>query len=236
MTLKEIATQRSFSPSEMIMAAISEKVDLDKTERLLDIQVKWEANEAKKVFAASFAEAQKNMQTVVKKRINSQTHSKYAELGDVIEITQPIYTKEGFSLMFYEGDCPKENYIRVYVDILHSAGHIVTRHYDVPMDGKGLRGNDNMTAIHGKASSVSYGRRYLMYMIWNIPTADNDGNTQKLPMITDKQLHQLRDLLLVKKLSEKKLLEYLKIESLEDLPENQFTKALAAINSAKKGA
>ena len=137
-------------------------------------------------------------------------------------------------MIFYEGDCPKENHVRIYVDILHCAGHMETKHYDVPMDGKGLRGNDNMTAIHGKASSVSYGRRYLMCMIWNIPTSDNDGTTQVLPNITDKQLHTLRDLLIAKELPESGLIKVLKVDSLEELPEKRYMEAMGIISAKVK--
>ncbi len=56
----------------------------------------------------------------------------------------------------------------------------------------------------------------------------------KVEFINDKQLHQLRDLLIAKELKESKLLEYLKIEKLEELPSDQFIKALAAINAAPK--
>ena len=222
------------SPAEMIRQAVAGGADLTKLEKLLELQERWDANNARKEFAKFFSMAQSDIEAVIKTKENTQTHSKYAELGDVIETAKPAYTRYGFSVIFYEGDCPKENHIRIFADVLHGSGHKETYHYDVPLDGKGLRGNDNMTAIHGKASSVSYGRRYLMCMIWNIPTADNDGNTQKLPTITEKQLHILRDLIISKDMEEKKLLEFLAITSLEDLKEGDYMKAMSAINNFKK--
>ena len=222
------------STAQLIQEGIAKGIDLVALKEILKLREIDDAFKARKAFAKDFALAQANIEAVIKTRTNNQTHSKYAELGDVIESAKPAYTKKGFSMIFYEGDCPKENHVRIYVDILHCAGHMETKHYDVPMDGKGLRGNDNMTAIHGKASSVSYGRRYLMCMIWNIPTSDNDGNTQVLPTINAEQLSTLLDLLAAKELSEKKLFEYLKIEKLEDLPADQYMKAVGAINAAVK--
>ncbi len=150
------------TPAEMIMAAVTANTDLDKLKGLMELQERWEANEARKLYAKSFAIAQAFIEAVIKTKTNNQTHSKYADLSDVIESAKPVYTKEGFSVITYEGDCPKDNHVRLFADVLHSAGHKETYHYDVPMDGKGLRGNENMTAIHGKASSVAYARRLMM--------------------------------------------------------------------------
>jgi len=165
----------SVSPAELIQQAVQGGADLVKLEKLLELQERWEANEARKEFAKAFARAQANILPVVKKRFNPQTKSKYSELADVIEITQPIYTREGFSVTFNEGESPLPEHVRILADVLHSLGHKQNYHFDVPMDGKGIQGNANMTKIHGKASSTSYGRRYLMCMIWNIPTQDNDA-------------------------------------------------------------
>ena len=222
------------STAQLIQEGIAKGIDLVALKEILKLREIDDAFKARKAFAKDFALAQANIEAVIKTRTNNQTHSKYAELGDVIESAKPAYTKEGFSMIFYEGDCPKENHVRIYVDILHCAGHMETKHYDVPMDGKGLRGNDNMTAIHGKASSISYGRRYLMCMIWNIPTSDNDGNTQVLPNITDKQLHTLRDLLIAKELPESGLIKVLKVDSLEELPEKRYMEAMGIISAKVK--
>lgn len=224
------------TPSDMIMAALSGGADLEKLEKLLDIQERWEKNEARKAFASCFAMAQSNIGSVIKTKFNAQTKSKYADLSDVIDTAKPEYTKEGFSVIFYEGDTPLSEHTRVYADVLHKSGHKETYHFDVPLDGKGIQGNANMTKIHGKASSVAYGRRYLMCMIWNIPTADNDGNTEAIELIGNRELHIIRDLLIAKELSESGLAKYMGVEKIEDIKASDYMKALAAINAKKKDA
>ena len=221
------------SPAEMIKQAVAGGADLDKLEKLLQLQEKWEANQARKAFAASFAEAQKNILSVTKTKTNSQTHSKYADLGDVIESSKPIYTAEGFSVIFYEGDTPLAEHIRIYADVLHGMGHKETYHYDVPMDGKGIRGNENMTKIHAKASSTAYGRRYLMCMIWNIPTQDNDGNSVDVETINEKQLAHLRAQLAELEKKEDMFCTYLEVDKLEELPLAKLNKAQSALDAAR---
>lgn len=177
-------TAQGNSPADMIRMAVAGNADLDKLEKLLFLQKDWEANEARKIFASSFATAQANIGAVLKTKMNPQTHSKYADLGDIIESAKPIYTKEGFAIIFYEGVTSVPESIRICADVLHKSGHRETYFYDVPLDGKGIQGNANMTKIHGKSSSTSYGRRYLMCMIWNIPTQDdNDGNGSQKPVV-----------------------------------------------------
>lgn len=222
------------TPSEMIMAAVTANTDLDKLRGLMELQFKWEENEARKSFASDFSSAQEKIEPAIRTFRNKQTNSNYADLSGVIETAQPIYTAFGFSVRFNEGECPKEGHVRVLANVLHKKGHSENYYFDVPLDGKGLRGNENMTAIHGKASSVTYGRRYLMCMIWNIPTADSDGNTMSLELITWEQASTLLDLITVKELSQKPLLDYMKVEKIEDIKAVDYMKALQAINVAKK--
>lgn len=169
--------QETNNPANLIRLAVAGNADLDKLSKLLDIQERWESTQAKKIYAQAFARAQANITAVVKTRLNVQTRSNYADLGDIIMATKSVYTQEGFSVIFYEGIPMLVDNVRICVNILHEAGHKESYYYDVPLDGTGIKGSTFMTKIHAKASSTSYGCRYLMCMIWNIPTQDNDGNS-----------------------------------------------------------
>ena len=222
------------STAQLIQEGIAKGIDLVALKEILKLREIDDAFKARKAYAKDFATAQANIMPVVKTKENKHTHSMYADLADVIEITQPIYTKEGFSVTFNETDCPKEGHVRAIADVLHYLGHREQYHLDIPLDGAGIKGNANMTAIHAKASAMQYARRYLMCMIWNIPTSDNDGNTQVLPNITDKQLHTLRDLLIAKELPESGLIKVLKVDSLEELPEKRYMEAMGIISAKVK--
>lgn len=236
---KVITIRPDNSPANMIREAISGKASLEQLKGFLELQREYEANEARKAFALSFAAAQSKIVAVTKTKINPQTHSKYADLGDILISANPIYTQEGFSVIFYEGETTLPGHIRICADILHRAGHKETYHYDIPLDGVGIQGNPNMTKIHGKSSSVSYGRRYLMCMIWNIPTQDNDGNMAgTLPSVVDfidnKQKNQIVDMLADKEIPIPQFLTYMKIDNLDVMPKAKFSQAVIAIQSRKK--
>ena len=237
---KQAVVEIRRTPVEIIQAAVLQKggtiADL---KEMLAFQKDWEANESRKLFNASFTQVQAEIQAVTKTRTNEHTHSKYADLSAVIESAKPVYTKHGFAVIFYETDCPLPEHIRVCADVLHRAGHKETYHYDVPLDGKGIEGKAMMTKIHGKSSSVAYGRRYLMCMIWNIPTQDDDGNAagkhpatnpvEAVEYISDKERSQIIDCLVVLKRTEKSFCALMKIPDLEKLPKAKFDIAMKTI-------
>jgi hypothetical protein len=149
----------------------------DQLEKMMALQERWEANEARKSFHNSMTEAQKNMPVIPKDKKNSQTNSMYSKHETIVKLAKPVYTGAGFSLMFYQGETKKEDHIRVMCDIRHEKGHMETRFIDLEIDKAGIKGSVNKTGIHAEGSTFSYGRRYLTCMIFNIPTGDdNDGN------------------------------------------------------------
>ena len=229
---KELVNVGSNSPAEMIRLAVSGKADLVQLEKLLALQERYEANEARKIFTQSFALAQAKIASVIKTKVNPITHSKYADLGDIIVSASRVYTAEGFSVIFYEGDTAVPDSIRVCADILHKAGHKETYHYDVPLDGTGLKGNANMTKIHGKSSSVSYGRRYLMCMVWNIPTQDdNDGNNGEVIYISQEEGNKIMDMVVSTGSNLEKFLTYMGVESMETIAKKDYQKAITSLEA-----
>ena len=58
------------------------------------------------------------------------------------------------------------------------------KHFDLALDGVGLKGNPNKTAVQASGSTISYGRRYLKLMVFDVvlTNEDNDGNApEKTP-------------------------------------------------------
>ncbi len=233
---KEIVKTQGNTPAAVIEYAIAKGASVGELEKLLTLQERYDANQARKVFTQAFSLVQEKIESVVKTKENPQTHSKYAPLEGVIESAKPIYTKEGFSVIFYEGETSKQDHIRICADVLHMKGHKETYHYDVPLDGVGIKGNPNMTKIHAKASSTSYARRYLMCMIWNIPTGDDDdAQASTTEYITDKQTSELVDMINEYNIDEKGFLKAYNIVEVAKLPKKRFQDAYAKLMAKKPG-
>jgi hypothetical protein len=162
--------------------ATNAAVNPETIKHLVDLQKVESAGAAKKAFNAAMARVQHAMPMVLTDRENTQTKSRYASYEQLLKYAKPIYAPEGFSLSFSEEKADIEGEIRTSVDIMHEGGYSKTRYIDFPLDNKGIYGKVNKTGPHAKASSFSYGRSYLMKMIFNIPTGDSDdgnGASQK---------------------------------------------------------
>lgn len=154
-------------------------IDVTKLEMLLRMQREIVAEDARVQFHRAMNATQGEMQAVVRDAINDQTRSKYATLEAVDAAIRPVYARNGFSLSFSEvpNDAPE---LRIACLVKHAAGHVETYHLSALSDTVGAKGNPNKTPIQGVGSSVSYLRRYLTCMIFNVALRDdNDGNRQR---------------------------------------------------------
>ena len=200
--------------------------DLPSLETIAFLDAMTEKSNARKaeiLYYAAMAACQGELTRVANSVENKQTSSEYAPLEAIIEAAAPIYTKHGFSLSFYEEASPIVDMIRVAVDIQHAGGHCRARYIDLPPDVAGIAGKVNKTNIHGKCSTFTYGRRYLMCLVQNIPTGDDkDGNQER---IQPPQEAEIRDLLRRTQASVPDFLKYFNIKDVPDLPAVAFPQA-----------
>lgn len=158
-------------------AARDPNVDVDKMERLFAMHEKMQERQAEQAFSESMKAAQADMPSIRKDRHNSQTNSDYATLDEINSSITPIYTRHGFSLSYDTADSPLDGHVRVVCHVLHKEGHSKAYSYDTPMDSAGIGGKVNKTPTHARGSAITYGRRYLVLMIFNLTTGkDDDGN------------------------------------------------------------
>ncbi len=158
-------------------AATDPNIDIDKMERLLEMQTKLLERAAKEAFSRALAQTQAEIPVIKKDSHNGHTQSNYASFGAINAVLMPIYAKHGFSLSFGTNPSTIENHLQIFCNVSHEQGHTEHYSYDLPYDGAGLRGNANKSPIHASASTVSYGQRYLTTMIFNVATSDDDALT-----------------------------------------------------------
>jgi hypothetical protein len=214
-------------------------VDVEKIQRIMDMQEQIITREAKRAYNDAMFRAQQKMPIVGKKESNTQTHSKYAGYDEILKQCQPIYTAEGLSVTFYQGhgtteDPLKEGHNRIMADVMHKDGYTKTFHADIPVETTGAKGGVLMTLTHATGSAFSYGRSYLMRLIFNIPTGDDDngnGAGGVITYISDKELHTITDMILAKEANQAKFLEYMGVDLLEHIKSSDFKKAMEALRA-----
>ena len=157
-------------------AARDQSVDIEKMDRLLQMKERMDAKAAQIEYDAAMSRAQEEMRPIRANLENPQTRSEYADYAALDRAIRPIYSRHGFSLSFGTGDTKLDNHVRVVCTVA-AHGHREHPFLDMPADGKGARGNDVMTKTHATGAAITYGKRYLLGMIFNLAvTRDDDGN------------------------------------------------------------
>ena len=176
---KELATVTPIRPDPyaLIEKAIEKGVDVSAMQALFDMQRQYEADQAKRAYAAAMNALQGELAPILRDKVNPQTHSKYAALETLEAVLRPLKAKYGFSSVFDTQPTDKEGYIAGVIHLHHIGGHSTDHPLALPIDNKGIKGVDNKTEVHGIGSTVSYLRRYIEAGIFNAVFAgeDDDG-------------------------------------------------------------
>lgn len=237
-----VKVQETVAPVDPMLAMINHVVtgggDVEKLRELLALKREHDADVARRAFHEAFAAAQAEIPTVVRNRENKHTRSTYADLAAIEQAVMPVVARRGLSVRFYPVKSDVQGHYGVDCVVSHQMGHSETYHADVPADGAGMQGSANKTATHAFGSTMTYGRRYLLCMIFNIATGDDDdgngaGNPQ--PNITEAQFIELQGLIEKAGIDEKVVLDAEKIAALHFLPANRYGVVKAKLEKTIQG-
>ncbi len=177
--------------------ACNPAADVGKLERLLAMQQQIEAREAQTAFFAEHKAACEEMKPVARDAQNNHTKTRYALLETIDSAIRPIYAKHGFSLSFNSPTTDASG-VTVSCTVFHERGHSKDYQLSGALDGAGAKGSSNKTDIQALGSTVTYLRRYLECMIWNVvlTNEDTDGNVgKKAAFISQEQADNIESLI-----------------------------------------
>jgi hypothetical protein len=231
------------TPSQVILRLSSDpNFSIEKLDRLVAMFREQEKDKQRQLFNAAMVACQSEMKPVVRNAENPDTHSRYATFDKVAEAIVPIYTKHGFSVS-YGTDTPQvEGCYGVTALVSHNGGFERFYRADIPSDRTGKQGTVNKTGTHAFGSTMSYARRYLALLIFNIATkgSDDDGNAAggKTPpeLISQEQVKTLQRRLVSLGVDVPKFYHNFAIERLEDLGVPQFDRAMQLLDQREKAA
>lgn len=220
------------SPADMIRMAVSGGADLAQLEKLLELQQRWEANEAKKAFNKSMALFKANPPTIEKDRkvAFDKTKYNYASLANVTRTISTELSKYGLSASW----TTKQNgVISVTCKITHELGHSEETTISADADKTGCK-----NSIQAIGSTITYLERYSLLALTGLATEemDDDGRSAEKPVerINDKELSTIVDLIVATETDELKLLKWAGIENLEDLPKSKFQQVVTTLKGKVK--
>lgn len=225
---------------EVIAAASRDpQVDISKMKELLAMKERIDAQTAATAFNVAMRDAQAEIPAVLRDSQNEHTKSRYAKLEAIDAQIRPIYTKHGFSLSF-NSPVAAGNDITVSCTVFHSAGHSRDYQLSGSLDGVGSQGKSNKTNIQALGSTVSYLRRYLECMVFNVmlTNEDNDGNVGKgSTAITQEQADNVESLISELGLDPKALTNFLAImeaKTVREIKADRYRQAMTLLQAKRR--
>jgi ERF superfamily protein len=224
-------------------AARDPSVDIEKMKQLMEMLKAVQLEEAEAAFNFAMTEAQSRIKRIAADAQNKSTNSVYPTYAAMDRAIRPIYTDAGFAISFNEDvGAVGPDMVRMLAYVTHTppgAKRSFTRtyHTDIAADGKGARGGDVMTKTHAHMSAVTYGKRGLLGMIFNLAVGkDDDGNAAgdtTAEGITAQELKELRALIAEVRADELKVCRACHVETLEDLTKKLYAQAKAKLESMR---
>lgn len=234
---------------------ISDAKDVVLAREILAMIREEEDRKSAQAFNDAMLLAQTEIPPVKRDTFNTHTRSFWAKLEKISRIADPVIRKHGFTLSYGMATSPLPEHYRVVCDVSHRAGHVRRYEADVGMDSKGPKGEGNKSLAQGSGSSVTYARRYLKVMIFDIVIEgeDNDGNGARrrgggnvidgevivdnsAPKITQAQADKLVEGLEACGKSRKDFCSAWRIKAVIDLPAENFQQAWDAVLAMAKKA
>lgn len=159
------------TPMEMLAVAIQQGADLERLQKLMDLQERWEANQARKAFVSAMARFKSEPLQILKtKQVNIPGGAKFAHatLADVVDGIVSSLSKYGLS---HKWETRQDQGITVTCILTHEAGHSERTVLTAPPDDSGKK-----NAIQQIASTVTYLERYTLMAACGLAAKDMDDD------------------------------------------------------------
>jgi hypothetical protein len=170
---RSVAEHSPVTPMRLLEIATNQGADLDRLEKLMELQERWERNEARKSYNVAFAAFKAEAVTIIRnKRVDAGPLSgkRYAELHAAVEAATPALSRHGLSTS-WKVTKDEKDWIEVTCELRHVMGHVETVALGGPPDSGGAK-----NPIQARASTLSYLERYTFLAITGLATKDQDDD------------------------------------------------------------
>lgn len=162
------------SPASMMMAALREGASLEQIEKMMALQERYDATQARKAYNAAFSAFKAEAVRIVKNKhvtAGPLQGKSYAELFAVVDALTPALSRHGLSAS-WKLTKDEKDWMEVTCYLRHVQGHEETVSMGGPPDAGGAK-----NAIQARASTKSYLERYTLKAICGVAEGgeDDDG-------------------------------------------------------------
>lgn len=224
------------SPAELIKIGLGLGANMAELKTSLEVQERWEANQARKAYHIAMAAFKANPPEIEKDKTVAYKEVKYnhASLANVASKINEALSKHGLSASWITNQTDKS--ISVTCKITHAMGHSEETTLSAPADVTGSK-----NAIQAIGSTITYLQRYTVLSLTGLATSDMDDDgrsAEPIKYITDEQLSEIRDILdnvPQSELRKKQFLKIMKVEKLEEIQAKDYPKTKQLLASIPKG-
>lgn len=225
------------TPMEMLDRAVSSGASVETLTQLMNLQERWEANQARKAFDEAMAAVKANMPKIVKsKRVDyttskGRTNYQYEDLASIMTQIGPVLSAHGLSVR-YRTSAEPNHPITVTCIISHRLGH---SEENTLMAGKDDSGNKN--SIQAIGSTVTYLQRYTLKAALGLAAAaDDDGGkadetTEDAETITEAQASVIRELIEKAALDTDVFCKRWQVEAITEIPMGKFNEVVRSLRA-----
>lgn len=216
------------TPMQMVQIAIDRGADIDQLQKLMDMQERWEANEARKAYVVALNAFKENPPTIRKNNHVKFATSKgvteydHATLDQCVNSIVPALSSHGISHNWTVSQT--ETGISVTCKLTHILGHSESVTMSAPHDNSG--GKNSIQAI---ASASTYLQRYTLLAICGLAVKGMDDDAAYADTVSQEQISILGELIDERNVDIEKLCDYLGVSSLAEISAADFTRAKLAI-------
>lgn len=204
--------------------------DVEKMERLLDVQLKMLDRQAKIDYDNALADLQALMPRITAKgeikNKDGKVTSKYMRYQDIDLIIRPLLKQFGFSLM--HDRIEQVGKMIVKTTLKHRNGHQESVSIPLPYDTPNALKN----AVQAASSTASYGMRINVCSLLNIVAEgeDDDAFMAEQIKIDDQQAHDIKEALRETNADVLRFLAFMGVDCVENIAMKDFEKAQRTLN------
>lgn len=158
---------RGIAPIVHLIA--SGQMSTEQVEKMMELQERWEANEARKAYNKAMTRFRENLRPAHKSGKNAHLRTTYATFDDIVQAVSGPLGDAGFSYSFKQEQSERQA-VTVTCTITHSGGHSESTQLTTTIEGN--KGINNLQAL---GLSVSYLKRYTLSALTGVATEDSDG-------------------------------------------------------------
>lgn len=172
---QDIPELNNYSPHSLLSQAIAQNLDIDKLSKLMDLQERWEKNQARKSFFVALSKFQKEVPELKKSKhvyyttkSGSRIEYNYTPISEISKQLKEPLQKNGFS---YRWEFSENGKIKCTCIVSHVDGHTEASTMEAEKDSSG-----NKNDIQAIGSTRTYLQRYTLIGVLGLTTAEDDND------------------------------------------------------------